>query len=207
MVRLVESTAFRNIGFLTAFSVHLLPGFERLGEAKQHCATWLPQLAQSFASAADFEFHWITLTTEVSSPRSVSHLGQTFHLLPTATRKRASTLFYQDRKAIRKVLDTLNPELVPGWGTEDVYALAAVLSGFPNIVSMAGLLSYYVLKTKMHPRDYFQSMLGAFCAQSGPKHHRGDRMGEKRFATPYIPPDLSRRVRCAPSVSGNPLEA
>jgi glycosyltransferase involved in cell wall biosynthesis len=106
--------------------------------------------------------HWITLSTEVTEPCKVEYLHQTFHILPTATRKRASTLFRQDRAAIRAVLEEIKPDLVHGWGSEDVYALAAVTSGYPNIVSMAGLLSHYVLKTKMHPRDYFQAALELF---------------------------------------------
>ncbi len=106
--------------------------------------------------------HWITLSTEVNEPRTVEYLNQTFHILPTATRKRASTLFKRDRAAIRSVLNEIRPDLVHGWGTEDVYAVSAVTSGYPNMVSMAGLLSHYVLKTKMHPRDYFQALLELF---------------------------------------------
>jgi glycosyltransferase involved in cell wall biosynthesis len=150
------------VAILAQFPIHLLPEFAHLGEPLRHYATWLPQLSASFASATDFEFHWITLTTEVTAPQTVTFQNQTFHLLPTATRRRASTLFAQDRKAIATVLDRIAPDLVHGWGTEDVYALAAVTSGYRNLVSMAGLLSYYVLKTKMHPRDYFQAMVELF---------------------------------------------
>ncbi len=152
----------RRLAILAQFPVHLLPGFAHLGEPKQHYATWLPQLAESFARSSGFEFHWVVLTTEVQQPLKVEGWNQTFHLLPTANRRRASTFFRQDRLAINAVLAEVNPALVHGWGTEDVYAFAAVLSGRPNIVSMAGLLSYYVLKTKMHPRDYFQSALELF---------------------------------------------
>lgn len=130
-----------------------------------------PDSPSDVSPAVDFQpstvdssltIHWVTLSTEVTEPRTVEYLHQTFHILPTATRKRASTLFRQDRAAIRAVLSEIKPDLVHGWGTEDVYALSAVTSGYRNMVSMAGLLSHYVLKTKMHPRDYFQAALELF---------------------------------------------
>jgi glycosyltransferase involved in cell wall biosynthesis len=59
-------------------------------------------------------------------------------------------------------LDEIQADLVHGWGTEDVYGLAAVLSGRPNIVSMQGILSYYALKNRMPARSYLQAMLELF---------------------------------------------
>lgn len=123
-------------------------------------ASFPPRTPESLIqNPTGLEIHWITLSTEVVEPRVVEYLKQTFHILPTATSKRASTLFKLDRASIRSVLQEIQPDLVHGWGTEDVYALSAVTSGYPNMVSMAGLLSHYVLKTKMHPRDYFQAAL------------------------------------------------
>jgi glycosyltransferase involved in cell wall biosynthesis len=60
-------------------------------------------------------------------------------------------------------LNEIQPDLVHGWGTEDVYGLAAVLSGRPNIVSMQGILSAILLKSWMHPREYFQGLLELYC--------------------------------------------
>jgi glycosyltransferase involved in cell wall biosynthesis len=59
-------------------------------------------------------------------------------------------------------LDEIQADLVHGWGTEDVYGLAAVLSGRPNIVSMQGILSYYALKNRMPARTYLQAVLELF---------------------------------------------
>jgi glycosyltransferase involved in cell wall biosynthesis len=60
-------------------------------------------------------------------------------------------------------LDEIQADLIHGWGTEDVYGLAAVLSGRPNIVSMQGILSAILLKSWMHPREYFQALLELYC--------------------------------------------
>jgi glycosyltransferase involved in cell wall biosynthesis len=59
-------------------------------------------------------------------------------------------------------LDEIQADLVHGWGTEDVYGLAAALSGRPNIVSMQGILSYYALKNRMPARSYLQAILELF---------------------------------------------
>ena len=92
----------------------------------------------------------------------VCEWGQIFHVLPTSRSGRATTFFRADRKAIHAVLDEIQADLVHGWGTEDVYGLAAVLSGRLNIVSMQGILSYYALKNRMPARSYLQAMLELF---------------------------------------------
>jgi len=162
------------VAILAQFPIHILPEFAHLGEPKQHYATWLPQLAQGFggaianglpqrlnlmADSSPLEIHWVTLSTEVTEPCTVEYLHQTFHILPTATRGRASSLFRADRKSIQKVLEEINPDLVHGWGNEDVYGLAAVLSGRPNMVSVQGLLSHYVLRNRLPSRTYLQALI------------------------------------------------
>lgn len=150
------------IAILAQFPIHILPEFAHLGEPKQHYATWLPQLAKAFSESSKFDFHWVTLTTEVEKPTEVAFLGQKFHLLPTAVAKRASTLFRKDRALIQATLNAIQPQIVHGWGNEDVYGLAAVTSGFPNIVSIQGLLSYYALKNRLPARTYFQMLVELF---------------------------------------------
>jgi glycosyltransferase involved in cell wall biosynthesis len=162
------------VAILAQFPIHILPEFAHLGEPKAHYATWLPQLAQGFAAAiadglprrlnlmadsSPLEIHWVTLSAEVTEPCTVEYLHQTFHILPTATRGRASSLFREDRKGIQQVLDEIKPDLVHGWGNEDVYGLAAVLSGRPNMVSVQGLLSHYVLRNRLPNRTYLQTLI------------------------------------------------
>lgn len=170
------------IAILAQFPIHLLPGFEQLGEPKHHYATWLPQLAQGFSrelensadptsfsrertpqqprtNNASDSIHWVTLSHDVEASYEVPHLGQTFHVLPTARKGRASSLFRNDRAAIRNQLVRIRPDLVHGWGNEDVYGWAAVESGFPNMVSIQGLLSAYAIKNRLPGRTYLQALI------------------------------------------------
>ena len=151
------------VGVLAAFPLHALKVFGEKYKPKGHYATWLPQIAEAWEGQRGVEIHWIVMTDEVQERKDVCQWGQIFHVLPTSQSGRATTLFRADRKAIDEVLGEIQADLVHGWGTEDVYGLAAVLSGRPNIVSMQGILSAILLKTWMHPREYFQALLELYC--------------------------------------------
>ena len=154
--------AVLKVAILADFPPHVIPAFGEAFRPSGHYATWLPQLSEAFEKFTDLEVHWIVLNSRLESARVVSWRNQHFHVLPTATKHRASTLFRKDRAEIKKVLDEIRPDLVHGWGAEDVYALAAATSGYRNIVSMQGILSHYILKNKMPARVYFQALLELF---------------------------------------------
>ena len=151
------------VAVLAAFPLHALKVFGEKYRPKGHYATWLPQIAEAWDGQNEFEIHWVVMSELVEERRDLCEWGQMFHVLPTSQSGRATTLFRADRKAIGAVLDEIQVDLVHGWGTEDVYGLAAVLSGRPNIVSMQGILSAILLKSWMHPRDYFQGLLELYC--------------------------------------------
>jgi glycosyltransferase involved in cell wall biosynthesis len=151
------------IAILADFPAHLIPAFAEAHGHSGHCATtWLPQLAEAFEKITDLEVHWLVLSSLIKTTQRMPWRKQHFHILPTATKYRASTFFRKDRAAICQELAEINPDLVHGWGSEDVHGLAAATSGYPNIVSMQGLLSHYILQSKMAPREYFQALLELF---------------------------------------------
>jgi glycosyltransferase involved in cell wall biosynthesis len=152
----------KKIAILAAFPLHHLKGFGKAFQPKGHYATWLPQIAEAWDGQKEVEIHWIVMSELVQERRDVSEWGQMFYVLPTTQRGRSTTLFREDRRAIGAVLDEIQADLVHGWGTEDVYGLAAALSGRPNIVSMQGILSYYALKNRMPARSYLQAILELF---------------------------------------------
>ena len=152
----------KKIAILAAFPLHRLNSFGEKFKPEGHYATWLPQVAEAWDGQNEVKIHWIVMSELVKERVDVSEWGQMFHVLPTSQIGRATTLFCADRKAIGAVLDEIQADLVHGWGTEDVYGLAAVLSGRLNIVSMQGILSYYALKNRMPARSYLQAMLELF---------------------------------------------
>ena len=152
----------KKIAILAAFPLQSLKSFGEEFRPKGHYATWLPQIAEAWDGQTEVDIHWVVMSDLVKERRDLCEWGQMFHVLPTSQSGRATTLFRADRKKIHEVLNEIQPDLVHGWGTEDVYGLAGVLSGRPNIVSMQGILSYYALKNRMPARSYLQAMLELF---------------------------------------------
>jgi glycosyltransferase involved in cell wall biosynthesis len=148
------------IAVIAEFPIHVIPEFGEAYRYQGHYATWLPQLVTAFAAEPGLEIHWITLSRGITAPRSLVWYDQTFHVLPAAKKGcRAPTLYREDRHFIQECLREIQPDLVHGWGTEDVHAFAAAFSGYPNMISMQGILSHYVRKTLLGPRHYFHALL------------------------------------------------
>lgn len=132
----------KKIAILADFPVHLIPR-SKLPNPNGHYATWLPQLATSFEKTKEFEFHWLAMDASVPKPLRLVAWGQHFHILPTWKRGRAATLFWADRRQIRRKLGDVMPDLVHGWGNENVWGWATTASGRKNIFSIQGLLGFY----------------------------------------------------------------
>jgi glycosyltransferase involved in cell wall biosynthesis len=120
-------------------------------------------LPESFRGLSGLEMDWVTLDSDVREPVIFEAMGTRFHVLPTEQTGRASSLYRKDLARLRESLGRLAPDLVHAWGTEDVYGLAAVRSGRPHLLSLQGIMSYYALKSRMNPRDYFQALLELYC--------------------------------------------
>ena len=142
----------KKIAVLSDFPLHAVPGFEGTRPAG-HYATWLPQLAQAFAHERDFEFHWLILDSAFSC-ESTRQAGEIyFHLLPSWKRGRAATLFWADRYRIRDKLREIQPDLVHGWGTENIWGWATLEFPGPQLFSVQGLLGFYGKLGKQGLRD------------------------------------------------------
>ena len=151
----------RKIAVLADFPLHALRDL-MLPKTNRHYATWLPQIAEAWEKQKKFEIHWVILNSAVDQRVDIKQWNQMFHILPTTKSCRASTLYKKDRITIGRVLSEIKPEIVHGWGTEEVYSFAAVLSGYPNIISMQGILSHYVLKSLMPLHSYWLAALEIF---------------------------------------------
>lgn len=151
------------VAILCNFPLHTLNNPAMKFAAGQHATSWLVDLPKAFAGFDNLEMHWITMSDQVDGEVSFEVHGAEFHVLPTTKDGRASFLYFQDRQRIQACLQKIRPDVVHGWGTEDVYGWATVASGLPHLLSMQGIMSYYCLKNRMHPRDYFQALLELYC--------------------------------------------
>jgi len=95
----------------------LLQGFAELGEAEIHVVSCAQQPMQSLEKIAD---------------------NIRFHSLHVPKIGWLRTLYQGCIRATRRKLREIRPDIVHGQGTERDCALAAVLSGFPNVVTIHG---------------------------------------------------------------------
>src|SRR4051812_5427898 len=98
------------IAILAAFPLHVIPGLEELAQGGHH-ATWLPQLSQAFAAEDGWDIHWLTVSKRPVAAEPIRWRGQTFHCLHSPARGRLSRAYRADRRAIRRRLEQLQPDL------------------------------------------------------------------------------------------------
>lgn len=148
------------VAILADFPLHTIPD-QNFSKPVGHYATWLYPLAVAFEKSHDLEIHWVTFRAGLQKEITSSGWGQYFHILPTAFHGRAATLFWGDRRRIRKKLDWLRPDLVHGWGNEDVWGWSTIESGRPHIFSVQGLLGAYNKLAHSAWRNYFMGAVEA----------------------------------------------
>lgn len=128
---------------LSSYPVQQLPGNEILG-AGGVFATWLPQLAEGFREVSDLDIHWVTFSKNVSAYQKTIHKNQTFHVFPRGKASvQACTIYWAERRKIKKLVKQLKPCVVHAWGTEDVYGLAAADFKGRSVLSVQGILTHY----------------------------------------------------------------
>lgn len=131
-------------------------------------------LLQGLSGMPDLEIHVISCTQRpMHSPEKLSE-NIWFHLLHVPKFGWLRTGYQGCVRAIRHRLRDLQPHVVHGQGTERECALAAVFSGFPNVVTVHGIMSQVARVVTGWPAVYYRvaailerfalsRTLGVFC--------------------------------------------
>ena len=83
--------------------------------------------------------------------------GVMVHCLKAPLRWRSSTLFYFDVKRLVKRVKEIRPDVVHAHGTEDAYALAALHSGLPFLLTAQGM--HYQINELLKPKLFSRSRI------------------------------------------------
>lgn len=110
---------------------------------KFHPATWQRVLLAELEGRADLRLHIVALRKTFPRSLEFERHGARFHLIKTRGGLRSPTFFWSDTFLIGRVLRRVRPDVVHAWGTEDGAALVAARLGYPYLVTMQGLLSWY----------------------------------------------------------------
>jgi len=133
------------IAWISDFPVEWLPDLppDLRGWPRRHPATWQMALLTEFAKNPDIRLHVVLLRKQVGRELTFEHSGAVFHVLPAAPWARLGSLFWLDTLLIRRLLRKVRPDLVHAWGTEKGSGLIAHRLGYPYLMTIQGLFSWY----------------------------------------------------------------
>ena len=131
------------IAWLAPYNLRLLEG--RLPPIPRHVhpAPWITNGLRALNETGAIELHVVTIDKALDRDYEFESDGVTFHVLYARHRyvPRALVRYRLDLPRLQEVLRRIRPDLVHGHGTENMFSLAAVLSGYPHIVSMQAIIA------------------------------------------------------------------
>jgi len=144
------------IAWLAPYPVPLLAPSVKLKRPNVpfHPAGWLVNLSRALAKTGDIDLHIIVETTVVTFDQTIQQDGITFHVVksglpvlhcgyPPYFPLDIVTGFATVVHKLTGKLHEIQPDLVHAHGTEAAYALAAVRSRLPSLISIQGVITEY----------------------------------------------------------------
>lgn len=123
-----------------------LEGLSNLADGSGN-STWLESLFPHFGALPGCELHWLVMSKSVSQYEAIPHSGQTLHIIPRWKKSVSMLTFYKrEISCIKRVVDTIGPDIIHAWGSEDVYGLAGGRMHRPAIFTLQGCLNDYLNK-------------------------------------------------------------
>lgn len=141
------------IAFTAPFPVEeLKPHIILSRKIDYHPSSWIQVLSIELSKYEDVDLHLVTVSTVVPRSQIIKKGNITYHIikvsLPGLSRslQLASCYFLFFFPVFQMVcrLKAIKPDIVHGHGTEGPFSLAAVYSGFRNVISIQGIISEIV---------------------------------------------------------------
>jgi glycosyltransferase involved in cell wall biosynthesis len=133
------------VAWISDFPVEWLPeappSLQRL--PRQHPAMWELVLLGELENNPALRLHVIVLRSAIERSFAFERNGVTFHILKYRGGTRASTFYWMDTLLVRRVLRTIQPDVVHAWGNEKGAGLVASRCNFPYLITIQGLFTWY----------------------------------------------------------------
>jgi glycosyltransferase involved in cell wall biosynthesis len=126
---------------------------------REHPATWQLVLLREFEQRSDVQLHILLLRKNISKSVSFTRNSVTFHVLKVPRASRATSLFWVDTILLRRKLRQIQPHLVHAWGTERGAGLIASRLGYPYLITIQGLLTWYQQLVPLGRYEHFATLL------------------------------------------------
>lgn len=158
------------VAWISYFPIEWLPGIpESLHDLpKQHPGSWQRVLLEQFEKRTDLKLHVIALRKQFKQDMVFERNGVTFHLIKTPGGIRSSSVFWVDTILIKRALSAIKPDIVHAWGTERGAGLVANRLGYPRVVTIQGLMSWYGTVTPPHWYDRLTGALERYSLARAP---------------------------------------
>ena len=148
---------------------------------KGHTITWMPVLLEELARNPAVRLHVVVVRKTAAHDFSFERNGVTFHILKVRGGLRAPSLFWTDTRPIQRLLREIKPDLVHAWGSERGAALIASRLGYPYVVTIQGLLTWYRQLVPLNLHEHFAAWLEHFSLKRA-----GVVTTESAFAVDYL---------------------
>lgn len=134
------------VAWISNFPIEWLPdkpaGLPEL--PRQHALSWQRVLLLDLlANHPEIELHVCILRPQIKQALDCQWKNAWFHLRPVPGGIRAPTFFWPDTFCLRPLLKRIQPDVVHAWGAEKGAGLVARRLGFPYLVTVQGLLTWY----------------------------------------------------------------
>jgi glycosyltransferase involved in cell wall biosynthesis len=129
------------IALLGDFDTYLFRGVERPPALGQYRLSPGLNLARGFRELGVKDLHFLVCTPEVQQVAIDEGPFGTLHRVPQPKFSGSSTFFLWRRHLLLRQLKRIAPDIVHGQGTEEAYALTAVTSPYPHVITFHGIIS------------------------------------------------------------------
>src|SRR5260221_8914662 len=111
-----------------------------------HNAPWIANGARALVETGQIDLHVVTYHKQLRRDQSFIDSGVTFHVIRTPAPRipRAAVLYQLDRRPFLRAVRAIQPDLVHGHGTENIFSYIAVTAGLPNVISMQAVMAQLV---------------------------------------------------------------
>jgi glycosyltransferase involved in cell wall biosynthesis len=171
------------VAWITDFPVEWLQDIpnELAGLPKGHPRTWQQVLLQQLETHSQINLHVLVLRKTVKRNVKFIRNGVTFHVLKVPRAVREQTIYWADTLIIRRALKSVKPDLVQAWGTERGAHVVAKRLGYPYLVTIQGLMSWYKEIVPLNFYERFAAFLEKTNLAAAPLVTT-----ESRFALEYL---------------------
>jgi glycosyltransferase involved in cell wall biosynthesis len=129
-----------------------------------HPATWIRNAALAVAERADVELHILMHDKRFKRDYRFQEQGLHFHFFhaPVPQIPRPVALYQLDRWKFYKELKDIQPDLVHGHGTENLFSYVAVTSGYPHVISIQAIISSLLAQYRRVSRRALEHVIVRF---------------------------------------------